>query len=75
MEAATKACELTGWKNPECFDTLAAAYAEAGDFDGCRVGNASLAIHAPDGMAHRRFLERLALYRLRQPFRQLTSSP
>ncbi len=29
---ATKACELTGWKNPRYLATLAAAYAEAGDF-------------------------------------------
>jgi len=29
---ATKACELSGWKDPACWDTLAAASAEAGDF-------------------------------------------
>jgi tetratricopeptide (TPR) repeat protein len=27
---ATRACELTGWKDCACLDTLAAAYAEAG---------------------------------------------
>jgi tetratricopeptide (TPR) repeat protein len=32
VEDARKACELTEWKNPDCLDTLAAAYAEAGDF-------------------------------------------
>jgi tetratricopeptide (TPR) repeat protein len=30
---ATRACELTGWKDPDCLDTLAAAYAEVRDFD------------------------------------------
>jgi len=30
---ATKACELTDWKDANHLDTLAAAYAEAGDFD------------------------------------------
>ena len=29
---ATKACELSGWKDPADWDTLAAAAAEAGDF-------------------------------------------
>lgn len=29
---ATKACELTGWKNATCISTLAAAHAESGDF-------------------------------------------
>src|SRR5262249_37562366 len=33
VEAATRACELTDWKDPELVDTLAAAYAEFGDFD------------------------------------------
>ena len=30
---ATKACELTHWKDDLCLSTLAAAHAEAGDFD------------------------------------------
>jgi tetratricopeptide (TPR) repeat protein len=29
---AARACELTGWQDPDCLDTLAAAYAETGDF-------------------------------------------
>lgn len=32
VELATKACELTAWKEPEIIDTLAIACAEAGDF-------------------------------------------
>jgi tetratricopeptide (TPR) repeat protein len=32
VQRATKACELTGWKDYSTLDTLAAAYAELGDF-------------------------------------------
>jgi len=32
VESATKACELSAWRNPNHLATLAAAYAEAGDF-------------------------------------------
>jgi tetratricopeptide (TPR) repeat protein len=32
VEAATRACELSGWRNALYIDTLAAACAEAGDF-------------------------------------------
>ena len=33
VASATRACELTGWKDADDLDTLAAASAEAGDFD------------------------------------------
>jgi tetratricopeptide (TPR) repeat protein len=33
VELALKACGLSDWKNAEYIDTLAAAYARAGDFD------------------------------------------
>ncbi|HYY93402.1 MAG TPA: tetratricopeptide repeat protein [Pyrinomonadaceae bacterium] len=32
VELARKACELSKWQHPNQLDTLAAAYAEAGDF-------------------------------------------
>jgi tetratricopeptide (TPR) repeat protein len=33
VEAARRACDLTQWKDYDLINTLAAAYAEAGDFD------------------------------------------
>ena len=33
VRLAVAACELSNWKNPGYFDTLAAAYARVGDFD------------------------------------------
>jgi len=36
IELATKACEVTEWKQPHIVSTLAAGYAESGDFDSAR---------------------------------------
>jgi tetratricopeptide (TPR) repeat protein len=33
LDEATVACDLTRWRDPDCLDTLAAAYAEVGDYD------------------------------------------
>jgi hypothetical protein len=71
VSAATKACELTEWKDWECIDTLAAAYAEAGDFkraiefqeQALRTGN-------PTESEQNGMRERIALYKQSQPFRE-----
>ena len=34
VESATRACEMTNWNDPDMLGTLAAAYAETGDFAG-----------------------------------------
>jgi tetratricopeptide (TPR) repeat protein len=67
VAAATRACKLTGWSQPILFDTLAAAYAEAGDF-GAAVAWQEKAIGLmPDGVEKDDFRTRLALYRAGKP--------
>jgi predicted Zn-dependent protease len=72
---ARKACELTKWKVPAFIDTLAAAYAETGDFDSAiryellaaeKIASETTeeAKKDPNGYA-----ARLQLYRSRRPYR------
>jgi len=68
---ATRACELTGWKNPGFIDTLAAAYASTGDFDRA-VEYEKRALSFPafveeDGKGGR---DRLELYVQKKPYRE-----
>jgi tetratricopeptide (TPR) repeat protein len=70
VEHATQACGLTGWKDPECIATLAAAHAEAGDFDRA-VELQKKALSFPryakeQGKVGR---ERLQLYERKTPYR------
>ena len=70
VESATKACELTAWKNPAFLDTLAAAYAETGYF-GQAVDWQRKALDAAKNSAHRKdYSARLALYQERMPYRE-----
>jgi serine/threonine protein kinase/predicted Zn-dependent protease len=71
IEYATTACERTGWKDPSCLDTLAAAYAAAGHFEEA----VRYQTRAVDDPAFRDDLrpaarQRLELYRQKKPFRE-----
>ncbi len=72
VESATRACELTEWKQPENLDTLAAAYAEAGDFDAAVRWQA----RAIEFLMEERekeegdFRSRLVLYQAKKPYRE-----
>ena len=71
IEVARKAAELTSWKDGNILDTLAAAYAEAGNFPEA-VSWQEKAIQFPDFMKDQGdgARARLELYRKRQPFHQ-----
>lgn len=73
IEAATHACELTKWKNPNNIDTLAAACAETGDFDSAVRWQEKVQPLFADEEARKGGKERLDLYRSGKPYRELVA--
>ena len=73
IEFAERACELTGYKNPESLDTLAAAYAAAGRFNDA-VTTAQQAVDAAKAGGQEdlsgEIQDRIKLYQVGQPYRQ-----
>ncbi len=67
VELARKACELTQWKEPSHIDTLAAAYARAGDFASA-VKWQNKALEDSDFRKIGEARNRLELYRARKPY-------
>jgi RNA polymerase sigma factor (sigma-70 family) len=78
VQDATKACALSGWNNINQLDTLAAAYAEAGDFENAVKSETKVLATpnlAPEDAAIAK--DRLALYQAHQPYHRkaTVSSP
>jgi len=69
VEFATRACELTEWKMPGFLDTLAAAYAEAGDFDAAVTWQTRAIGCLTDERKKDDYRSRLVLYQARKPYR------
>jgi serine/threonine-protein kinase len=71
VNAATKACEVTKWKDGHLIDTLAAAYAETGDFQQAMKYEAqaiaSRPVSAPDTLSEMR--QHLRAYQAHKPVR------
>ena len=71
VELATRACTLENWKAADGIDTLAAAYAEIGNFaEAERYQQKAMALLSEDEALRPKFRERLAQYRAKQPVRQ-----
>ncbi len=68
VDHAKKACELTEWNSWTAIDTLAAAHAEAGDFDEARQ-LAEKAAKMAYGANHDQCMARLKQYESKQPLR------
>src|SRR5262249_27388319 len=67
---ATKACELTKWKDARSVGTLAAACAEAGQFDEAVTWQKkALELGSKDPEAEAAVRKRLQLYEERKPYR------
>jgi hypothetical protein len=68
IESATRACELSRWKDGSTLDTLAAACAEAGDFDAAVRWQEKGMLTNPE--AREAYRTRLNLYRAKKPYRE-----
>ncbi len=67
VELATKACEITNWHDANDLGTLAATYAEVGDYEKAVEMQKKAIALAPNDEAENM---RLALYQSNQPYRQ-----
>jgi hypothetical protein len=66
---AKQACESSSWKNMRHLDTLAAAYAETGDFiEAVKWQEQAITLASPALKSE--YEARLALYRDQQPYRE-----
>ena len=69
VEFATKACELTQWKNSVYLDTLSAAFAEVGEFDTAVKWQIKAIELLSDEEEREDYRTRLRLYQQKKPYR------
>ena len=70
-EEALQACEVSQWQESGYIDTLAAAYAETGDFErAVKFEEQALGMTPPENARRQKMESRLALYRDHKPYRE-----
>lgn len=74
VDDATKACELSRWRAANCLDTLAAAYAEAGDF-GAAVKWQTKALEMAAEKKKPDYQSHLDHYKAHKPYREEPKRP
>lgn len=70
IELATKACEMTDYKEAHILSTLASGYAEQGDFETARKWSAK-AVELGEGEMKEQLQEELESYKKDEPWREL----
>ena len=70
VESAVKACELSEWKDAGIIDTLAAAYAEAGDFQKAVTWQTKAIALTKDANLRKEMDAHLDLYKSGKPYRE-----
>lgn len=71
IRAGTRACELRRWKDAPSIDTLAAAYAEIGNFDqAVKLQQQALQLRSITPERRQGMQERLVSYQKHKPYRQ-----
>jgi hypothetical protein len=70
VDAATKAALMTKWKDFEILDTLAAAFAETGDFDKAIEWQTKAIELCTDEKTQQTLKTRLELYEKKTPYRE-----
>jgi tetratricopeptide (TPR) repeat protein len=76
VSEATRVCKLSNWKNVDYIDTLAAAYAEAGDFDqAVKYQRQAIDMKSANAKDREKLEQRLRLYQDHKPFRVQAETP
>ena len=70
VEVAIEACELTRWKEAYCLETLAAAYAESGDFTSAVKWQVKAIELEQDPKEKEDYHARLKLFQEKKPYRE-----